>query len=103
VLAESVQVALDRSAAFEWKGGDHALEPGIALRLLDDPGGLVEILALIDVDLDENKPIHAYGRSRRGQVFGQDQPFQLRRACCPGIAEPLRVAEMDVAIDNREF
>jgi hypothetical protein len=103
VLAESVQIALDRSAAFEWKGGDHALEPGIALRLLDDPSSFVEILTFIDIDLDKNKLIDAYGRRRRGQVFGQDEPFQLRRACCPGIAEPLRVAEMDVAIDDREF
>ena len=79
------------------------LKPRIGLRELGDPGGLVEMLALVGIDLDEDELIDLHRLGGLDQMLGQHEPVELGRIPRPGIAEPPGVAEMHMAVDDREF
>ncbi len=101
VLPELVEFTFDGLAAFERQRGHHASEARVRFREAIDPFRLREVLRKIDIDLDEHEPVDLDRRRCSGEVLGQDLAVERRCVLCPGIAEPFRVGEMDVAVDDR--
>ena len=92
VLAELVELRLDRRAALQRQRRDHAGQPRIGARQLRDPCGLVEMLGKIDVDLDEHELLDLDRPGGRGQIARQHQAVERRRVLRPGVAEAARIA-----------
>ena len=82
--------------------GNHAGQAGIGVGQGLDPGRLGEVQARVDRDLGEYQSVDLHVRPAAieiGQVVASVDPGDATQ---PAIAQPGRVVEMDMAVDDGE-
>ena len=103
VPAKLLELGRDRPAALERQCRDHSGEPWIGGGKTRDPPRLGEMLGKIDIDLDEDEPVDHHRARRRCEVAGQNPAIERGRVRGPRVAEPLRIAQVNVTVDDREI
>ena len=102
ILQQPLQIGLHRGALLQRRVGDHPRQPRILVGQLLHPGRLREMQPLVDRDLREHQPVDHDLGAAAVEVAEVVTPVDLGHPLQPAVAQPARVVEMDVAVDDRE-
>ena len=102
ILGEPVQVGLDRRTLLERGMRDHPGQARVDVGETLHPGGLGEVQSGVDRDLGEHQLVDLHLRPAAIEVGQVEATVNFRDLAQPAIAQPGRVVEMDVAVDDGE-
>ena len=102
ILGEPVQVGLDRRTLLERGMRDHPGQARVDVGETLHPCGLGEVQSGVDGDLGEHQLVDLHLRPAAIEVGQVEATVNFRDLAQPAIAQPSRVIEMDVAVDDGE-
>ena len=102
ILGQPVEIGLDRGTLLQRRVDDHPGEAGVAIGQSLDPRRLGKVQARIDGDLGEDQLVDLDRRSTAIEVGQIVTTVDLGHTAEPAIAQPGRVVEVDVAVDDRK-